>query len=439
MRRAAISPLRRSVDGRQAMSKRCLLLGCVVLAAMLLGPNASARVLPDLAPSVTYSLTGTSGDSGWFKSNVTIHWSVSPTQGLVRTTGCEPAVLLNSDSTGVTRECVAEWSDGTTITKRTVPAIKIDKTAPANVAGTAARAPNANGWYRAPVDVNFGGTDATSGIASCTSTTYGGPDGTDRSISGSCRDNAGNAASATHVLDYDATVPAVTGKTASRPADRNGWYNHDLTVTYSGSDATSGIASCDARCIPAPTTRRHRFRASAATGPENELVGCARLQVRRNAPRGQQRSKPRSQRGGLVQSAGHHHVLAERRCLGPDTCEDAKTYSGPDDGTVSVSGTCQDVAGNIGSATRNFKYDATAPGTPPALRGDLQTAMDGSTTRSPSPSPATTPPPALLRAGPVLRRPRRRHSHRDRHLHGNAGNASGAGRSASSSTLLARW
>ena len=65
-------------------------------------------------------------------------------------------------------------------------------------------------------------------------------------------DNAGNAASATHVLDYDATVPAVTGKTASRAADRDGWYNHDLTVTYSGSDATSGIASCDAPVYSAP-------------------------------------------------------------------------------------------------------------------------------------------------------------------------------------------
>src|SRR5262249_57758022 len=71
---------------------------------------------------------------------------------------------------------------------------KYDATAPTATA-TAARAPNANGWYRAPVGVSFSGTDATSGGVSCdASTTYAGPDSAGATVSGSCTDAAGNTA-----------------------------------------------------------------------------------------------------------------------------------------------------------------------------------------------------------------------------------------------------
>ena len=62
---------------------------------------------------------------------------------------------------------------------------------------------------------------------------------------GSCTDQAGNTTAVRVTFQYDATAPVVTA-TADRAADRNGWYNHALTVTFTGTDATSGIAGCDA-------------------------------------------------------------------------------------------------------------------------------------------------------------------------------------------------
>src|SRR4029453_9542251 len=44
---------------------------------------------------------------------------------------------------------------------------------------------------------------------------------------------------------YDATPPAATAS-ASRAADSNGWYNHALTVSFSATDATAGLAGCSA-------------------------------------------------------------------------------------------------------------------------------------------------------------------------------------------------
>ena len=44
-------------------------------------------------------------------------------------------------------------------------------------------------------------------------------------------------------ISRDATPPTVTVVPARGP-DANGWYNHALTVSFTGSDATSGIDAC---------------------------------------------------------------------------------------------------------------------------------------------------------------------------------------------------
>ena len=57
-------------------------------------------------------------------------------------------------------------------------------------------------------------------------------------------------------LSYDATAPAVTGQTASRGPDHGGWYNHTLSVVFSGADATSGIDSCTQTSYSGPDSRQ---------------------------------------------------------------------------------------------------------------------------------------------------------------------------------------
>jgi hypothetical protein len=45
-------------------------------------------------------------------------------------------------------------------------------------------------------------------------------------------------------LKLDKTPPSVTAAVPDRAPDVNGWYNHPLSVTYQGSDPTSGVAGC---------------------------------------------------------------------------------------------------------------------------------------------------------------------------------------------------
>ena len=56
-------------------------------------------------------------------------------------------------------------------------------------------------------------------------------------------ENGGDAAYLFVTIRRDATPPSVTAG-ADRPADSGGFFNHPLTATWTGADATSGIASC---------------------------------------------------------------------------------------------------------------------------------------------------------------------------------------------------
>lgn len=142
-----------------------------------------------------------------------------------------------------------------------------------------------NGWYVSDVTVTWTVTDSESAITStsgCDSTTI--TTDTSGTTLTCTATSAGGTASQSVTIKRDATPPSVT-ISAERVPDSNGWYNKPIGFTVSGSDATSGVASCD-------------------------------------------------------------------------TLSD---YSGPDGDALSVSATCTDNAGNVGSGSFEFKYDATPP------------------------------------------------------------------------------
>jgi hypothetical protein len=103
------------------------------------------------------------------------------------------------------------------MTTKTVP-LKRDATAP-TVGAVPDRPPDANGWFNHPLMVTFTGLDATSGIDACSQAAYGGPDNPNGSISGICRDRAGNVTPASFAFKYDTTPPAL-GALSVQAGDR---------------------------------------------------------------------------------------------------------------------------------------------------------------------------------------------------------------------------
>jgi hypothetical protein len=196
-----------------------------LIGMLLLAPGAGGVPGDPTPPVITVAIFGTLGTddgksatNGWYTSNVTVNWTVvDPESIILATSGCE-ARTLTSDSAGTQLTCTATSDGGTASVNKT---ITIDKTAP-SVATVVERPPDANGWYNHPVTVTVTGTDATSGVRSCSSARYAGPDNAAAVMAGSCTDNAGNVAGASFAFNYDATPPslfAVTAKRGNRSAE----------------------------------------------------------------------------------------------------------------------------------------------------------------------------------------------------------------------------
>jgi hypothetical protein len=234
----------------------------LALAALLVFTPAAAAD----TPSVTPLIFGTLGANGWYTSNVTINWDKTPL-GYISDPGCA-AATLTQDTTGQLFDCTVTWGEPYNTTIEVKKTLKVDKTPPA-VTPSASRPPDVNGWYNHPVAVGFSGTDGTSKIASCTSATYAGPDNANTAVAGSCTDNAGNVSQASFGLKFDATAPSVAAIPA-RPPDANGWYNHPISVEFSGADGTSGVASCSAATYSGPDSA-----AKALTGRCTDNAGNA--------------------------------------------------------------------------------------------------------------------------------------------------------------------
>jgi hypothetical protein len=193
------------------------------------------------APTVTAVCTPAPVDcSGWYRTNVSIAWTVDPSTAVI-VAGCQPKTFT-TDTPGTTEFCRARDGQGTTTGEQEM---RLDKTAPVVTGGAPARGADANGWYNHSVPIAFSGSDQTSGIDFCTSTTYGGPDSATASLLGACVDNAGNVSSQfPYGLKYDETAPLLMRANPERSPNAAGWFNRPVRFALEGTDATSGIADC---------------------------------------------------------------------------------------------------------------------------------------------------------------------------------------------------
>jgi hypothetical protein len=188
------------------------------------------------APSgVSTSLDDPADHNGWYNNSV--GWTTSGSDAPSGIASCSSGTYSGPDGTGLTVSGSCTDNAGNTSASATSATFKYDATAPTSVSTSLDDPADHNGWYNNSVGWTTSGSDAPSGIASCSSGTYSGPDGTGLTVSGSCTDNAGNtSASATSAtFNYDATAPtvSVTGVTGG--------------ATYTlGSAPTAGCNTTDA-------------------------------------------------------------------------------------------------------------------------------------------------------------------------------------------------
>ena len=209
--------------------------------------NASVtRICDTTPPVITKIVSGTLGSNSWYTSDVSVAWSVTdPDSAVVIDAGCGTQ-SFTSNTAGTTSGCTAH-SDGGSSSDSV--SLKIDKSAPvvsvvsANKANGSAYA--AGTWSNQDVTVTFDCSDVgPSGVDSLSPNPVTKGEGENQTATTSCSDKAGNSAGGSFAdIDIDKTAPGIAFVGQSPAKNANGWNNTDVTLSWTCSDALSGVVS----------------------------------------------------------------------------------------------------------------------------------------------------------------------------------------------------
>jgi hypothetical protein len=324
------------------------------------GLTASAsetyNIVDPSAPSIGYTLNPASpdGSGGWYKSDVTLTWSVSEPQSpnsLIKT-GCVDQ-SITADQAETMYSCSASSAGGSSVAVDV--SIKRDATKP-TISGSAFPDANTNGWNKSDVTVSYTCDDNLSGLASCEAAQTVSTEGADQSATGTATDNAGNSKTVTvSGISIDKTAPTATASASPAP-NANGWNKTNVTVSFSGNDALSGIDSCSDNVVLTSEAAGQSASGTCAdkAGNESTPATASGINIDKTAP-------SVSLVGGPADGASYYFGSVPAA----PTCSASDFVSGVD-GTCSVSGygttvgphtvmaSVQDKAGNSASASRTY-------------------------------------------------------------------------------------
>lgn len=199
-------------------------------------------------PVVGYTLSpaAADGDNGWYRTAVTLDWTVTETDSpsSLVLTGCEDTTVTD-DQAATEYTCEATSAGGTSDPASVT--LKKDGAAPDAPTVTALPAPNAAGWNNTDVTVSFtaNGDNGPSGVADCTDAVLVDTETDSRSVSGTCTDAAGNTSSAAATtVKLDKTAPSTPVLSTLTDGASYDFGSVPAEPTCTATDALSGDAGC---------------------------------------------------------------------------------------------------------------------------------------------------------------------------------------------------
>lgn len=165
---------------------------------------------------------------------------------------CTGQITLLGDGSGQSGSGTCTDKAGNVSAPATITGINIGKTPPTVTFGAPNPAPNPAGWNNTNVTMPFTASGNPSGVASTNPTTSPllfSTDGAAVMGTVTVTDKAGNSATVTSpAVKIDKTPPLATTSVSPTP-NSNGWNNTNVTVSFTGTDILSGIASCSPQVV----------------------------------------------------------------------------------------------------------------------------------------------------------------------------------------------
>ena len=277
------------------------------------------------------SPTGVSGANGWYTSEVSVGCtSTDDGSGLANASDASFTLATAGDGVASTSSRTVADNSGNTTTAGPFGPFNIDTVPPGVTCGAPGGTPGDNGWYTSPVAVACTASDATSGLADPSTSSFSmSTSGEGAHLIGArtVRDVAGNESSTGSFgpFNIDTVAPSVACGAPSGTIGSGGWYTSDVSVACTASDATSGLAT------PADAAF------TLATNGEGTRSIGARL---------------------VNDIAGNTSWTSGLGPFNVDLFDPTITIAGPSDGatfvlgsTVSASFSCEDTAGGSGIDT----------------------------------------------------------------------------------------
>ncbi|MGW4210878.1 OmpL47-type beta-barrel domain-containing protein [Lentzea sp. NPDC004789] len=334
-------------------------------------------------------LTG-SPTTGWHNSDVTVHWTaIDGLSGVDETTLPADSVITGEGRNLASGAVTVKDKAGNESAPASATGVQIDRAGPV-ITGGPITSPNAAGWYRDEVVVDFAcadpkladGTDG-SGVATCPGSAVLKTDGAGQSVtSGDATDTAGNTTKGKTVggINIDGTAPSTSSD--NQCTKSNGWCTGSTAnVVLTATDALSGVQELHYRidggaeqvAAGASKTVSVPLDGSGAgtvtywavdKAGNTEAANSVSLKWDNIAPAVTHTTSPAPNADDWNNSDVTVHFSAK----------DDDTGSGLDNGSVTpdvvittdtggqtVTGSAKDVAGNVGTDSVTIKLDKTKP------------------------------------------------------------------------------
>ncbi len=190
-------------------------------------------------PTISASIVPPPNASGWNNTNVAVTFVCADALSGVAT--CPLSQTVTTEGAQQIVSGTATDNAGNTAVGGVT--LNIDKTPPTITAATSPP-PNGSGLYTSNVTVSFTCSDTLSGVAICPPPQMVAASAGNQVVSGTATDLAGNSATTGTTLAFAPNNPPLITAAVIPSPNAAGWNNSPVTVTFTCSGGTGGIATC---------------------------------------------------------------------------------------------------------------------------------------------------------------------------------------------------
>ena len=230
------------------------------------GNSATAKVMLNIAltpPKIIATASPAPDPSGWNNSSVTVTFDCTNTTAPIAT--CPPPQTISTEGAGQTVSGTATDVAGNMASASLTLNIG---TKPPTIVPNPAPPPNAAGWNNSNVTVSFACAPGTAPIATCPPPITLAMEGANQNVTGTATDAAGNSVTTSLVLNIDKTPPIISYSVSPAPNSNGINTTTPVTITFTCSDALSGVAAC-----PSPISVTTPGMNQVFTGTASDVAG----------------------------------------------------------------------------------------------------------------------------------------------------------------------